>query len=120
MELERHLAAQDNRNNVTWDDLRKHLTETFLSKHEVDRLRDEVEKVSQGSYETTAVYGRRFREAADLGYPRDSRNVDQQRTMLGAYLLGLRDRKLVERLVREGRPTDYIDAMKYIAQYEGD
>ena len=96
VELERFLDTAEDRRTVEWNVLKTHLTTTFLSKHEADRMRDEIEKVQQGAYETTAAYGRRFREAADLGYPKDNRNVDQQCTMLGAYLRGMRDRKVVE------------------------
>lgn len=79
-----------------------------------------MDKLQQGAYETASSYGRRFREAADIGYPANGRNVDQQRAMLGAYLRGLRDRKHVERLVREGRPKDFLEAQELMAQYEGD
>lgn len=119
LELERFLKGKD-RNVVTWEAVKTHLSDTFLSKHEADRLRDEVEKVRQGDYETSAAFGRRFREAADLGYPSNSRNIDQQRTMLGAYLRGLKDKRLVERVVREARPDNFVDAMKSVADYEGD
>jgi len=119
-ELERHLSSLNNRAAAQWEELKAHLTTTFLSKHEGDRLRDEVEKVTQGVYETTAAYGRRFREAADLGYPKDSRNTDQQRLMLGAYFRGLKAKKLVERLIREARPQNYVDAMDHLARYEAD
>jgi len=120
LELERYLANLNDRKTATWPDVMQHLTTTFLSKHEADRLRDEVEKIQQGAYETASFYGRRFREAADIGYPTNGRNVDQQRAMLGAYLRGLRDRRLVERLVREGRPKDFLEAQEQMAQYEGD
>ena len=76
VELERFLDTAEDRRTVEWNEVKAHLTTTFLSKHEADRMRDEIEKVQQGAYETTAAYGRRFRETADLGYPKDNRNVD--------------------------------------------
>ena len=66
------------------------LLSRFLSAHEADRLRDEVEKVRE-TYEGTAAYSRRFRDAADLAYPIAQRNADQHRIMKTAYLRGLRD-----------------------------
>ena len=68
-ELEFFLNSQTNRDNVTWQTLKGHLQQSFLSPHEADRLRHEVEKVKQGGFDTSAAYGRRFREAADLAYP---------------------------------------------------
>ena len=78
-ELEFYLNAQPDRDNVPWAQLKTHLSQAFLSPHEEDRLRHEVEKVKQGAFDTSAAYGRRFREAADLAYPEPlgGRNDDQ-------------------------------------------
>ena len=119
-ELERHLDEALDRNTVTWAALREHLQQAFLSPFESDRLRDEVEKVKQTGYESTSVYGRKFRDAADLGYPPAGRNEDQNRTLLRAYLKGLRDRCIVERLIKEGRPETFMDAMTLVQGYESD
>ena len=47
--------------------------------------------MKEKAYEGTAAYGRRFRDAADLGYPVANRNADQNRIMKDAYLRGLRE-----------------------------
>ncbi len=115
-EIERFL----DRNDVTWAQLRTHVQTAFLSAHETDRLRDEVLMVKENAYGGTASYGRRFRDAADLGYPVANRNADQNRIVKDAYLRGLRDRHIVERLVREGRPNTFVEAMNLVAQYTSD
>ena len=121
-ELEFYLNAQPNRDHVTWAQLKLHLQQAFLSPHEADRLRHEVEKVKQGAFDTSATYGRRFREAADLAYPAPlgGRNEDQNRLLLRNYMRGLKDRHMVERLVREGRPNTFTQAMLLIQEYEAD
>ena len=123
-EIEHFLAAQPNRHAVTWQQLRLHLEQAFLSPHEDDKLRHEVEQIKQASYEPTASYGRRFREAADLAYPlagaAAQRNADQTCLLLRAYMRGLRDRRIVERLVREGHPVDFATAMTLVQAYEAD
>ena len=122
-ELEHFLSSQRDRRLVTWDQLKAHLQGAFLSPHEDDRLRHELEKVKQGAYETSASYGRRYREAADLAYPDPvgaARNENQVRLLLKHYLRGLRDRHTVERLVREGRPADFSQAMTLVQGYEAD
>ncbi len=119
-EIERYLDAQPNRNNVTWSLLRTHIQTSFLSAHEEDRLRDEVDKTKQNAYEGTASYGRRFSDVCDLAYPADNRNPDQHRVMKIAYMKGLRDSHLVERLVKEGKPDTFLQAMNYVAQYTSD
>ena len=121
-ELEYFLNSQPNRDQVTWQTLKGHLQQSFLSPHEADRLRHEVEKVKQGGFDTSAAYGRRFREAADLAYPEPlgGRNEDQNRLLLRHYMKGLRDRHMVERLIREGRPNTFIQAMVLVQSYEAD
>lgn len=119
-EIERFLNTQPNRNNVTWQQLKAHVQNSFLSPHEEDQLRDDVQKLKESSYEGTASYSRRFRDAADLGYPPAQRNADQHRIMKDAYLRGLKDEKLVERLVKEGRPATFQDAIDLVDQYSAD
>lgn len=120
LELEKFLAAQNNREAVTWDELETHIRATFLTAHENERLRDALEKVKRNSYETTMAYGRRFSEAADLAYPHNARNADQQKTMLRLYMKGLDNEKLVLRLVQEKRPENYIEAIEEVNKYEAD
>jgi hypothetical protein len=120
VELEKYLNSLANRANATWDGLRVHLQKSFLSQHEAERLRDEVETVIRQPYETTTSYGRRFSEAADIAYPAANRNADQQRVMLRAYMKGLNNEKLVLRLVQERGPADYLEAIEAVAKYEAD
>jgi hypothetical protein len=130
-ELEHFMSSQPDRNNVSWDSLAKHLASAFLSPHEEDRLRHEVSKIKRGAYETTASFGRRFREAADLAYPPKTittsqgvtsrvRNPDQDRILLEAYMRGLSDAALVKRLIEEAHPTTFDAAMFQVTQYEAD
>ena len=100
-EIEKALDAAPDRERVTWAQLRTHLTTAFMSAHEEEKLRDDLENISRQPYETTAHYGRRFSEAADMAYPAAQRNIDQQRTMLPRYMKGLNDEKMVLRLVQE-------------------
>ena len=46
--------------------------------------------------------------------------MDQHRIMLTAYLRGLRDRHIVERLVREGRPNTFEEAITLVERYTSD
>ena len=81
-EWERYVNDEvEDRQAVTWDDLRKHLQKSFSSPFESECLRDETKQVKQTAYETTAAYCRKFRDAADLGYPAAGRNADQHRTL---------------------------------------
>ena len=57
------------------------ISQSRISLFEDDRLRDEVESIKQGQYETTASYGRRFRQIAAQAYEGapQGNNEDQRR-----------------------------------------
>ena len=120
MEIEKYLATLQNRNRATWADVRRHLQNCFMSQHEEEKLRDDLEKICRQPYEATAPYGRRFSEAADLAYPAAQRNADQQKTMLRRYMKGLGDERLVLRLIQERDPADYLEAIEAVAKFESD
>jgi len=128
VELEHFLNSQPDRNNVTWPQLKAHLQKAFLSTHEDDRLRNELDKIKQGPYESTTSCARRFRELQILAYPiildaagqPTERNYEQVRLMLRAYTSGLRENNLMERLLREGRPKTVEEAMQLVVTYEAD
>ena len=63
-EIEHFLNTTPDKNQVTWPQLRQHLQNSFLSRHEMERLLDEVDNVKQSAYETLSAYGRRFRDTA--------------------------------------------------------
>ena len=121
-ELEQFLEAQPNRDQVTWPQLKTHIQDSFLCPYEARRLRDEVKKLKQGAYETSAAYGRRFRDAADRAYPpvNGARNPDQTRILLEEYSRGLYSSTVKGRLCREGRPDSFQAAMTLVQAYEAD
>ena len=122
-ELEYFLNSQPNRQLVTWFEVRQFLQSAFLSPHEDERLRHELENIKQGAFETSAFFGRRFRAAAELAYPSQAngaRNDDQNRIILKAYLKGLTEKFLKHRLIRDGRPETLEQAMSTMERYEAD
>ena len=106
------MKSQVDRANVSWDTLRAHIQRSFLNEHKEDRLKTEVHNCHQGAYENTASYGRRFKEAALLGYPVPATgdNQDRRDTLCKAYLNGLRDVILADKILRKKPPT-YMAAM---------
>lgn len=123
-ELEHYLSLHHNREAAAWSEVREHLEKAFLSPHEKQKLRHELTNMKQGAYETCASFNRRFRAAADLAYPTTSRagtrNEDQTEILLNAYIDGLRDDSMAERLVYWGRPEDLPTAMRLVDDYEAD
>ena len=108
---ERFMTAQADREAVPWEAVRNHLRAAFLSQDETEHLRTALEKVRQTEYERNTAYTRRFQEAADDAYPLEDRTAGDVRVLLNAYVKGLRDSKVVERLVQETRPNTLQEAV---------
>ena len=119
-EIEKALNSAQDRATVTWQELKDFLTRRFMSSHEAEKLRDDLVKIVRQPYETTAHYGRRFSEAAELAYPANRRNLDQQTVMLRLYMKGLGDEKIVLRLIQETNSADYLEAIEAVARFESD
>lgn len=126
LEVERWIAqqAQANppvqRDAIPWEALKAHIADSFLSADEVEYLRREVEAARQSAFETEAAYNRRFRDLTTVAYPVGARNGDQERTMLNAYIRGLRNQEIARELVLRGHPANVEAAMLLVQQYAGD
>lgn len=118
--FERFMSAQANRDNVAWEAVRNHIRAAFLSQDEQEHLRTSLEKVRQTQYEGNTAYTRRFLEAADDAYPPGDRTAGDDRVILNLYVRGLRDSKIVERLVQETRPDDLQEAIEGVEQFTAD
>jgi len=116
-EVERFLQAQPNRMQTPWATLRDHIRTAFLSANEDERLKSELEKLTQSSYENLGVYNRKFREAAIKAYP-GAWSPDAERTILRAYTRGLYSSELAKRLIVENRPTTLDGAIAFTEQQE--
>ena len=77
--------------------------------------------MKQGAYESTAAYGRRFREAVEEAYPLDheeERNGSEARMLWRYYLKGLRDNSLSEKITSQGGQKDFELAITKVAAIE--
>ena len=63
VELEHFLATLLDRTRAPWN-------MAFLSPHEDDRLRNQLDNIKQGAFETSVAYARRFRDLVDTGASR--------------------------------------------------
>ena len=79
--------------------MHNHISAQFLNPDESAVLRDELEKIRQSVYEPTAQYARRFRDIADVAYPKAHRNADQERLLIKAFDRGLKSNELARKLV---------------------
>lgn len=122
-ELERFLDEQPNRDIVTWEQLRPHLEEAFLTPLEQDRIRHELTIIKQSIGEPIASFNRRYLDTVSKAYPKPAngeRNEDQKRILLQNYVRGIEDGQLAEKLIMQGHPKDMEEAMKLIMGYAKD
>lgn len=123
-ELEHFLSLQKDRKAVEWPTLRTHLEKAFLTPLEEDRLREQVEMISQEHFDRLAAYNMKFRELAELAYPpapgETERNADQKRILLRNYIRGLKDPDIASKVISQGRPDTYEKAVEWASYYEAD
>ena len=98
------------RNQTPWNDLKDHISKTFMPPNEVEELKEKLLKMKQGPGETIATFNRRFKAAAEEAYPTAQRNQDQQQTLMKAYLAALLDLQ-VRRPVVHSAPQTLAEAM---------
>ena len=110
-------AAQEARNEVTWAQVRTHLQDAYLTADEKEHMRSELEHIKQGAFESCAIFGRRFREAAHQAYAAADRNEVVHKILLDVYIRGLRDKALVHKLMMETNPATLDEAFDIVAEF---
>ena len=111
-EIEHFLFLQPNRNQVTWPEIRNHVTVAFISANEDEKLKGELESIKQKVDEGISLFNRRFRMLARKAYP-IPRTVDGERIVLRAYVNSLRDAALARKMVVDQRVANAEGAMTY-------
>jgi hypothetical protein len=114
---ESFLDAKDDREVVTWAEIKLGLSAAYLMPDESEYLRSDLEKIKQSAYETTGAYGRRFSEAANMAYAKDDRNDVVHRVVLERYIKGLRCNALKKRVIQETRPTNIDEALAAVQNF---
>ena len=114
-EVERFLSTQPNRLATPWNTLRNHIRVTFLSANEDERLKSELEKFAQPSYEPIPMFNRKFRDAANRAYPQP-RTPDAERIVIRAYTRALYNSDIAKKLITDGHPANLEGAIAYTEQ----
>lgn len=120
-EIEQYLGTKFARRHKTWDQLKAHIKEAFLTPDEAERRIADLESIKQGPYESTSSYGRRFKQAADEAYPvfnNAVRNDTEQKLLWKHYLSGLHDARMAEKIVAAGNDQDYETAMAHVVRLQ--
>ena len=112
--VEYFLQAQPARDATLWQDIREHIIQSFLTANENEKLKADVERFRQLSYDTIHSFNRRFSELIRKAYP-VPRNQDVQRLLIRAYTRALHDQQLAKRMIVNNRPQNIEAAMQYTA-----
>ena len=119
-DLEHFLGTED-RSHITWSHIKAYVTGHFMPPQDQERLRAEVDCTIQTTYESNTDYNRRFKEAVSLAYPTTADDVDTaiaDRYIVRAYIHGLRNRHLAEKVVRRGIPKSLDDAITQVEKID--
>lgn len=111
-ELERFINQQiaqqgpggNGRQGVPWPVVRDHLRTVFLSRNEAERLRAELKKQRQATYDSVAGYNLHFREAALAAFPQP-RSGDAERELVETYVRSLHNYDLAKSVLKANPAT---------------
>ncbi len=101
----------NDRLKVTWQSLREHVVQTFLSLDEQTRQRDELEKTTQAVFETDLAFVRRFTELTQDIYPSATRTEDQSKLVVKVFLKGLLNDEYARQIVTIDQPATLNEAV---------
>ena len=103
-ELEKFLISTNaaHPNKVPWEEVKKHLTTSFLSTDEAGHARAKLERITQAEKEETQAFNRRFRTMADIAYPPKSdqkRSTETEEILVRLYARSLRSEHFAKKVV---------------------
>lgn len=125
-EIVHFLSLHPDRTQATWVKAKAHIQKVFLSPREQDRLRAELQTIRQGGFETTPAYCMRFRELAEVAYKKSThlngqtlpRSKEVEELILDAFIGGLSDQDMADKLLNFGMPSNYTDAIERVSEYD--
>lgn len=112
--------------DATWERCKTHIEKIFLSPRENDRMKDELKTIKQGAYESIPAYCMRFRELAEEAYKTVTdpfglpvpRHKEIEDIILDAFVAGLYQDSMAERLINFGEPKTYLEAIAKVSEYD--
>ncbi len=116
VELEKFIAAKlplinQDRTQIDWVELKKHITSTFLSLDDDVIQKDNIEKITQAVFETDLQYTRRFSEAVENVYPQVDRSQDREKMLVKIFLRGLLNDLFAKEIVTHHNPKTVVEAI---------
>ena len=88
-------------NPSQWEGMKMHILQSFVSQDHHRVLQAELQRMSRNNRETCNM--QRFVQLANIVYPQS--DATQTENLVKWLCVGLKDRDLVRRLMRRGRPV---------------
>lgn len=107
----------DHAGNPDWREFKTHLLESFVTADATNGRRMDLQRCTRQPGESLLCYNRRFAELAEDAYPGD-RNVEQVELLVQLYAIGLKDRKLANKIVTPTKPETLDQAQQRTAATE--
>ena len=116
-EIEAFLDDQPARLQTPWEDIRTHVLQAFISADYGEYQRSLLAQVKQLPGENILRFNMRFRDAVTEAFP-GQRTPEQHREIVRLYGTGLAKDSDAQRLVRDGWPATFEDALRTMANRE--
>jgi len=101
----------------TWEDLKKHVTQTFVAHNYQALVKRSLQKVKQDPKESLRAFNLRFREMAEEAYPYAT--LAEREIIVNAYLAALSAERIVDKVLENGFSPDNLDeAMEAALKYD--
>ncbi len=91
-------------NPPQWEGMKAHILQSFVSQDHNRVLQSELRRMQRTPKETILTFVQRFVQLADIVYPQP--DATQTENLIKWICLGLKDRDLVRRLLKQGRPAN--------------
>ena len=116
-QLFRSIEAQLRANpNITWDQLKTYVSDSFLGTNETERLRLEISQIKQGA-DSILMFNRKFREMAETVYGVVPRGQQVERILIRHYIMAVSDKELARKIITESNLRSIENVLEYADKF---
>ena len=105
-----NLNVGKSRLDVPCGDLLNYLKRSFLPSNDIEHVREPLDTLRQIPGESLRVFNRKYRDLAEVAFPREHRTEDQTKSFIRSYIKGLRSRDTARAVLRSC-PTTLVETM---------
>lgn len=115
-EIHEFIKTKPDELKITWEEVQSFVTDAFVSKNEGEKLRSQLDCISQKASENVMTFNRRFRHLAEQAYPEPS--PDTEKFLVKLYVPALRNRSFGKKVVMNDKCTTLAAAMELVEKQD--